>query len=88
MKFKDMPYKRLEMDEVRREYQQLMDEMKQAKSGEEQFEVHKKYYALSNRVSTQMTLAHIRFDVDLTDEFYAAEHEYYDKIEPLSLIHI
>ena len=82
MKFKDMPYKRVEMDEVRREFQQLMDEMKQAKSGEEQFEVHKKYYALSNRVSTQMTLAHIRFDVDLTDEFYAAEHEYYDKIEP------
>ena len=82
MKFKDMPYKRVEMDEVRREYQQLMDEMKRAKSGEEQFEVHKKYYALSNRVSTQMTLAHIRFDVDLTDEFYAAEHEYYDKIEP------
>ena len=82
MKFKDMPYKRVEMDEVRREYKQLMDEMKRAKSGEEQFEVHKKYYALSNRVSTQMTLAHIRFDVDLTDEFYAAEHEYYDKIEP------
>ena len=48
-KFKDLPYQRVVYEEVEKEYRALMDEFKAAKSGEEQFEVHKKYYALSNR---------------------------------------
>lgn len=82
MKFQDMPYQRVDLDEVKKEYQELMEELRQAKSGAEQFEVHKKQYKLNNRVMTQMTLAHIRHDVDMTDEFYDKEQEYNDQIEP------
>lgn len=82
MKFKDMPYKRVDLDEIRAKYKELMDEMRAAKSGEEQFEVHKKYYEFSNHVRTQTTLSHIRHDVDMTDEFYNQEQEYYDQIMP------
>ena len=81
-KFKDLPYERVVYEEVEKEYRALIDEFKAAKSGEEQFEVHKKYYALSNRTTTMMTIAQIRFDINTEDEFYGKEKEYYDETEP------
>ena len=82
MKFKDMPYKRIEFDEVEKEYRQIMEAFQAAKNGEEQFEIHKKYYELSDRIATMMTIAHIRHDIDTTDEFYNKEKEYYDEMGP------
>lgn len=82
MKFQDMPYQRVEFEEVEKEYRQIIDEFKSAESGEEQFKAHKKYYALSNKTNTMMTIAHIRHDIDTADEFYNQEKEYYDEIEP------
>ena len=64
MKFQDMPYERVDFEQVEQDMKQLMQEFEAAKSGEEQFAVHEKYYALTDRVSTLMTIAKIRFDVD------------------------
>lgn len=83
MKFKDMPYERVDFDKVEEEGKALMDQFDAAKSGEEQFEVHKKYYKLVDRVNTLMTIAHIRHDVDTADQFYDAEQTYYDEKAPL-----
>lgn len=82
MKFRDMPYERVDMEQVKKDFALLMNEMEQAKSGEEQFEIHRKYYQMMNHVATQMTIAHIRHDVDTTDEFYNQEQEYYDEVTP------
>ena len=83
MKFKDMPYQRVDFEQVEKDMRHLMEEFEKAQSGEEQFKVHQKYYELTDQVSTQMTIAHIRFDVDTTDEFYSAEHEYYNEKRPI-----
>lgn len=83
MKFKDMPYERVDFDRVKKEMDEIIEEFDAAKNGEEQFEVHKKYYALSDRVSTLYTIAHIRYDIDTSDEFYEKEHEYYDEMLPM-----
>lgn len=83
MKFKDMPYERVDFDQVEKEMRALMEEFDSAGSGEEQFAVHQKYYELTDRVGTQMTIAHIRYDVDTTDEFYEKEHEYYNQKRPI-----
>ena len=83
MKFKDMPYERVDFEKVGEEMQQLIAEFGAAKSGEEQFEVHKKYYELTDRVSTMMTIANIRHDVDTTHSFYDAEQSYYDEQGPV-----
>lgn len=82
MKFKDLPYERVVYEDAEKDYRQLMEDFKAAKNGEEQFEVHKKYYALSNKTATMMTIAKIRYDIDTTDEFYSKENDYYDEIEP------
>lgn len=83
MKFKDMPYERVDFDQVEKELKALMEELDAAKSGEEQFAVHQKFYELNDRVSTLYTISHIRFDINTTDEFYEKEHEYYDEKLPL-----
>ena len=41
MKFQDMPYKRVDFAEIQKRFQSLMEEFQNAKSGEEQFEIHK-----------------------------------------------
>lgn len=82
MKFKDMPYERVKFEETEKEFRSIIDEFKAAESGEAQFEVHKKYYDLNNRVTTMTTIAQIRHDIDTTDEFYSAEREYYDDMGP------
>lgn len=83
MKFKDMPYQRVDFDQVEKEMTALMEEFDAAKSGEEQFEVHKRYYELTDRVSTLYTISHIRYDIDTSDKFYEKEHEYYDEKMPV-----
>ena len=71
MKFSEMPYKRADIEEAKADFSKLMTDFDNAKSGEEQFEVHKKYYKTVNRIFTQMTLAEIRHSIDVTDEFYS-----------------
>ena len=44
MKFSEMPYKRIDMEEVEKEYKSIIERTKNAKSGEEQFEIHREYY--------------------------------------------
>lgn len=82
MKFKDMPYERINMEAAEKEFKQIMDEFKAAKSGEEQFAVHQKYYKLRNKLYTSATIAHIRHDIDTMDEFYSKEQDYIDEISP------
>ena len=83
MKFQDMPYERIDFAKVQEEMGELIRELEAAKSGEEQFEVHQKYYALTDRVMTLMTIANIRFDIDTSDKFYEEEHKYYDEQGPV-----
>lgn len=82
MKFKDMPYERINFEQAKQELEALMEEMKKAKSGEEQFEVHKKFYKLNDRVQTQVTICSIRHTMDTTDSFYEEEQNYYDAQVP------
>lgn len=78
-----MPYQRVDFEQVEKEMTTLMEEFDAAKSGEEQFEVHKRYYELTNRVETLYTISHIRYDIDTSDEYYEKEHEYYDEKMPV-----
>lgn len=83
MKFKDMPYERVDFDKVAEKMTALMKEFEEAGSGEEQFAVHQKFYQLNSEVSTAITIAQIRHDIDTTDEFYSAEQDFYDEKMPV-----
>ena len=83
MKFSEMPYKRIDMDQVEKKFKDIIERTKNAKSGEEQFTIHKEYYALNDDIQTNMTLAYIRHDIDTTDEFYEKEQSFYDEVRPI-----
>ena len=82
MKFSEIPYKRFDMDEVKEQIENLIECSKNAKSGEEQFEIHKKYYDLYSDVVTTQRIGNFRHDIDTKDEFYAKEKEYLDEQLP------
>ena len=82
MKFKDMPYERIDFEKAKAELLEIMEKSKAAKSGEEQFEVHKMFYRLNDKIQTQVTLCSIRHTIDTTDEFYEKEQNYYDEQIP------
>lgn len=82
VKFTEMPYERVVYEDVEGKFLAIMEEFKAAKSGEEQFAVHEKYYELCDYVYTYTTIAHIRHDIDTSDEFYNKEQDYYDEINP------
>ncbi len=83
MKFKDMPYERVDFEQVERNLKALMVEFAAETRGVAQFAVNKRFYELRDRVRTLVTIAHIRFDIDTTDRFYEQEHEYYDQKMPV-----
>ena len=81
-KLTSLPYERVTIEDFQEEGKKILKEFKEAQSGEEQFEVHKKYYKLSNKMSTARILAQLRHDGDVTDNFYTEEQDYYDEISP------
>lgn len=81
-KLSSLPYERVTIEAFEAEGKEILKEFKEAKTGEEQFEVHKKYYSLIKKMSTARILAQLRHDGDVTDKFYTEEQDYYDEIEP------
>ena len=51
MKFTEMPYERVDFEQIKKEFGELMQAFDAAGSGEEQFEIHKKYYELTRATS-------------------------------------
>ncbi len=82
MKFKDMPYVRVDFDAVEGKAADILARFNMATSGEEQFAVHQEYYQLMDETQTMITIANIRHDIDTTDTFYEAEQNYYDDLMP------
>ena len=82
MKFAEMPYQRVDTEAVVAALKELTQELKAAKSGEEQFEIHQKFYALRDEYNTTIQIAMIRSDVDTADEFYSEEKNYYNEVLP------
>lgn len=83
MKFKDYPYKRIEIKELEKDFAALFERFDLAENAAAQFAVHKEYYELTDHAVTMSTIAHIRHDIDITDAFYEKEQEYYDQIMPI-----
>lgn len=81
-KLSTLPYERFTIEAFQEEADKIMKEFNEAKSGEEQFNVHKKYYKLMDKMYTNMVLVMMRHDGNVVDEFYSDEQDYYDEISP------
>ena len=81
MNFKDIPYERVQYENVEKRYLELIEEFKAAADGPACMEVIRK----RNRLTADMTpmdICYLRHDMDVNDKFFEAEQAYYDEIGP------
>ncbi|MBR7082308.1 MAG: M3 family oligoendopeptidase [Oscillospiraceae bacterium] len=83
MKFSEMPYKRPDIDEARRELGEIRDCLRGADSVEVQLDAIDRYLKLTGHFETDATLAYVRHTIDTRDEYYDAENSFFDENGPL-----
>lgn len=82
MKFSQYQYLRPDYNENRREFLQIIEEIKASATLDEQFEKIEKAHILRGHIETAMTLASIRYSINTEDEFYKNEKNYWDEMAP------
>lgn len=83
MKFQEFTYVRPDFSVFEGEFKQLLERFQQAASFKEQDQAMEAIVNLRSRLESMEAIARIRHSIDTTDEFYKAEQEFLDEIEPL-----
>ncbi len=83
MKFKDMPYKRVDYDKTAEQFKALTKRSKKQKRRRTLLGDPSEYYKVYQNMMDSMTIAEIRHDGNTADPFYAAEKDYYDETAPM-----
>jgi len=83
MSFNDMAYQRPDMDVFKTQFAQVLEQFTTAANFEEQDRAMEAINHLRGEFESMAQLAHIRHTIDTTDEFYKAEKENLDEIEPI-----
>lgn len=78
MKFKDMPYERIDLVSLGKEIDALTEKVKSAKDADAVIEAVREQEKLSVHAMTMISLVEVRNSIDTRDEYYAAEKEFYD----------
>ena len=82
MKFKDMPYERVDLVKMGEEFDKLTEKVRNAKDGETVVEAFREQEKLSTHIQTMSSIAYVRNSIDTRDKFYEAEQEFYDSEFP------
>lgn len=83
MKFKDMPYKRPDIERLCAQLTDLTAKIKVADSFEEAERIFLKVDEIGRHYGTMATLAYIRHEIDTKDEFYDEEKKFLDENDPV-----
>lgn len=82
MKFSEMKYVRLDIEEVKSRLKELTGQLSSARNYEEAREIFLKVEELNKNIETQYSLAKIRNDIDTRDEFYDKEVNFWHAALP------
>ena len=82
MKFKDMQYKRPDIEVVKAEMQSLIERLEKASDYKMAREVALEMEKVNSHLNTMFTLASIRHSIDTRDEFYDKENDFIDEKQP------
>ncbi len=80
--FKDYTYVRPDLEKVKSNFIDVLEQFKQAKNVEEQSIAMNKINQIRNDLGTMFNLGYIRHTIDTTDTFYEQENDYLDEIAP------
>ena len=87
MKFKDIEYRRLEYEDLKKEFEEKLERMKNASNRDEYLEAFRKLNELRGHIYSMRTICFIRHSINTADEFYDEENAYWDKTMPLLEVH-
>ena len=82
MKFSEMPYTRPDPEQVKQEYAQLTQRLKEAESYAQAHEVFLDHEQTDKVVGTAGSLVYIRQSIDTRDAFYKEEKAFWDEFYP------
>lgn len=82
MKFKDMPYERINEEAVLSDLDVLTQRLTDAANADEALGVLRDYENRMSDVETMSSMSYIRHTVDTRDAFYEKESEFYDEFSP------
>jgi len=83
MKFQDFKYERPDVEVAKGEIEGLISEFNQASDADIQVSIIDKINKIRNDVETMMSICHVRHTINTTDEFYDAENQHMDEIQPI-----
>lgn len=82
IKFKDIPFYRLDMVSYKRHFEEELERFSNAKTMEEAYDAMLDLDTLMVKYQTMATIVEIRNTMDVTDAFYKEEAAWCDKIRP------
>lgn len=83
MKISEIKYQRPDIEAIKERCAQLFSAFDDAASAEEQLKIYNEFVAINETVSTQGSLAYIRFTLDTRDEFYSREIDWMNENSPV-----
>lgn len=83
MSFSNYTYTRPNMDEISSQFETAIKKFSEATSADAQNQAMKEINDIRNDVGTMSNLCYIRHSIDTNDEFYKAEQDYMDEIQPV-----
>ena len=82
MKYSDFPYKRIDINELRKEVKKMIDEFRSSKTANKQIKILQEYQSLQYEFQTYASIAHLNFARNTKDKKAIKENKYYDQISP------
>ena len=82
MKFKDIEYKRPQLEELKKEYGEKLDQLLAAADKDEYLRIFRELNVLRGHIYTMKTLSYIRHSINTADEFYDRENAFWDQTMP------
>lgn len=82
MRFEEYTYKRPNLEEVTKQFDDVLEKFEKAANVDEQSEAMNEINKIRNDLGTAFNLCQIRHTIDTNDEFYKAEQDYMDEIAP------
>ncbi len=89
LKFTEIPYEKPNLEKLKTDFENLLQQFETAVSLEEQNSILEKINHIRSEFETQASLVYIRHTIDTTDDFYEKEQQYFDQNSPhfQALIH-
>lgn len=83
MKLSEVKYEKMELDEISKKLDSLLELFSSAANANEQVKLYNEMYGYLDKVSTQANLVNIRFTLNMSDSFYKSEQEFWDSATPV-----